>query len=395
MGYYSERSLDMIHYGKQLIERDDIDQVLSVLKSDFLTQGPQIPLFEGELARYVGSNFSVATNSATSALHIACLALGVGKGDILWTVPNSFVASANCGLYCGAEIDFVDIDPITLNMSVHSLAEKLRNAKERNQLPKVIVPVHFSGSPCDMKKINQLTQKYGVKIIEDASHALGAEYRQKKVGNCEYSDITVFSFHPVKIITTGEGGMATTNNENLFQRMQMFRSHGVTRTFENGSDNLNSPWYYEQKLLGYNYRITDIQAALGRTQLRKVDKFVASRKKIADRYISSFHKFDLTLPTVLSNEKSSWHLFPIQLNGCKNINNKIGVYEDFLTKGIRLNVHYIPIHTQPYYKSLGFKEGDFPVSESYYQRAFSLPIFPSMTDHEQLLVIEAVGEILN
>ena len=385
----------MIHYGKQLIERDDIDQVLSVLKSDFLTQGPQIPLFEGELARYVGSNFSVATNSATSALHIACLALGVGKGDILWTVPNSFVASANCGLYCGAEIDFVDIDPITLNMSVHSLAEKLRNAKERNQLPKVIVPVHFSGSPCDMKKINQLTQKYGVKIIEDASHALGAEYRQKKVGNCEYSDITVFSFHPVKIITTGEGGMATTNNENLFQRMQMFRSHGVTRTFENGSDNLNSPWYYEQKLLGYNYRITDIQAALGRTQLRKVDKFVASRKKIADRYISSFHKFDLTLPTVLSNEKSSWHLFPIQLNGCKNINNKIGVYEDFLTKGIRLNVHYIPIHTQPYYKSLGFKEGDFPVSESYYQRAFSLPIFPSMTDHEQLLVIEAVGEILN
>ena len=349
----------MINYGKQLIEKDDIDHVLSVLKSDFLTQGPQIPLFEEEFATYVSSKFSVAVNSATSALHIACLALGVKKGDIIWTVPNSFVASANCGLYCGAKVDFVDIDPITLNMSVSGLADKLKHAKEHNQLPKVIIPVHFSGASCDMQKIKELTQHYDIRIIEDASHAVGAEYRQKKVGSCEYSDVTVFSFHPVKIITTGEGGIATTNNEDLFQSMQMFRSHGVTRNVETEPQNPVLPWHYEQQLLGYNYRITDIQAALGRTQLRKVDKFVALRNKISNRYCSAFDQFDLTLPTVSPDAKSSWHLFPTQLNQSENIKNKKLVYDEFLKEGIRLNVHYIPIHTQPYTK-FRFRRRRFP-----------------------------------
>ena len=384
----------MINYGKQLIKHDDIEDVVSVLKSDFLTQGPQVPSFEAEFASFVGSKFGVASNSATSALHIACLALGLKEGDILWTVPNSFVASANCGLYCGAQVDFVDIDPQTLNMSVEALDKKLNQAERINKLPKVIVPVHFSGSPCDMQNIKSLVEDYNIRIIEDASHAVGSEYKQEKIGRCAYSDISVFSFHPVKIITTGEGGLATTNDENLFRRMQKFRSHGITRDIAKVSKHCSEPWYYEQHYLGYNYRLTDIQAALGRSQLKKTDKFISLRQKIAERYLDAFSQIDIALPYVDPQSRSSWHLFPIQLNAEKYVNRKIEIFHRFKENGIGLNVHYIPIHTQPYFQKLGFKKGDFPFSEQYYKRAFSLPIYPSMTDREQYHVISTCQKLL-
>ncbi|MEX1199299.1 MAG: UDP-4-amino-4,6-dideoxy-N-acetyl-beta-L-altrosamine transaminase [Methylophaga sp.] len=385
----------MIPYGRQNIDQRDIDAVVEVLRSDFLTQGPQVPLFEKTVADYCGASFGVAVNSATSALHIACLALGLGRGDYLWTSPNTFVASANCGLYCGAEVDFVDIDPCTYCMSVEALEQKLIEAKAQNRLPKILVPVHFAGQSCDMKRIHQLSLEYGFSVIEDASHAIGGRYLDKPIGNCEYSDIAVFSFHPVKIITTAEGGLATTNNAKLAEKMTLLRSHGITRNPEMMTKEPEGSWYYQQIELGFNYRMTDIQAALGSSQMQRIDKFVARRHELRTRYDELLKDFPVVLPTQSSDSYSALHLYPIQMELERLSKTRQQLFQDLRENGLGVNVHYIPVHTQPYYEKLGFKVGDFPNAEFYYERVISIPIFPAMTDAEQNQVVNILDEVIS
>ena len=380
----------MIPYGRQDISSEDIAAVVEVLQSDYLTQGPVIEKFEAIVTNYCSATFGVAVNSATSALHIACLALGLGKGDWLWTSPNTFVASANCGLYCGAQIDFVDIDPFTNNISVERLSEKLETARRENRLPKIVVPVHLCGTSCDMAAIKDLSVQYGFKIIEDASHAIGGRYRDEAIGNCRYSDITVFSFHPVKIVTTAEGGLATTNDANLAHRMRLFRSHGITRDPSFMTHEPDGPWYYQQIELGYNYRMTELQAALGISQMKRIDDFVARRHAIAQRYDGLLGGLPLTTPKIDPQCYSALHLYVIRLQTEQlNVTHR-QVFERLRELQIGVNLHYIPVHTQPYYQGLGHKSGDYPQAERYYAEAISLPVFATLTDKEVDIVVSAV-----
>jgi UDP-4-amino-4,6-dideoxy-N-acetyl-beta-L-altrosamine transaminase len=375
----------MIPYGRQDITEEDEQAVIAVLRSDFLTQGPQVPAFEGAIAQYVNAKHAVAVNSATSALHIACMALNLGKGDVLWTVPNSFVASANVGLYCGATVDFVDITPDTYVMCPDKLEAKLKKANTEGKLPKVIVPVHFAGQSCDMRRIGSLAVRYGIKVIEDASHAIGARYLGALVGNCAYSDIAVFSFHPVKIITTAEGGMATTQNAELAHRMELSRSHGVTRDADLMQNESEGGWYYEQVAFGYNYRMTELQAALGLSQMSRLDQFVARRNALAQRYDLLLQGLDVKTPAQASDSYSSYHLYPIQ------VDDRARVFAELRENGIGVNVHYIPIHRQPFYAAMGFHKGDFPVAENYYDNAISIPLYAGLSDADQDTVIEKLG----
>lgn len=383
----------MIPYGKQDINQSDIDSVISVLKSDFLTQGPKVPLFEQTIADYCGSEFSVAVSSATSALHIACLALDLGEGDYLWTSPNTFVASANCALYCGAKVDFVDIDPHTYNMCTEKLEEKLKQAKLNNKLPKIVIPVHFAGQSCDMKHIQQLSQEYGFKVIEDASHAIGGKYLNNPIGSCQYSDITVFSFHPVKIITTAEGGLATTNQAKLAERMNLFRSHGVTRDTNLMENQVDGEWCYQQVELGFNYRMTELQAALGISQMLRIDEFVKKRNKLQIRYHELLKGLPLECPFQSKESYSALHLYPVMFDLEKINKTRMQIFNELKEKGLGVNVHYIPVHTQPYYKKMGFSLGDFPEAELYYSKEISIPLFHGMTIVEQDRVISIVKEI--
>ena len=367
----------MIPYGRQDIIQSDIDAVISVLKSDFLTQGPKVPLFEDTVSRYCGSNHAVAVNSATSALHIACLSLGLGEGDILWTSPNSFVASANCGLYCKAKIDFVDIDEKTYNMSIEALEEKLIKAKIENKLPKIVIPVHFAGQSCNMKKIHSLSKDYGFRIIEDASHAIGGKYLDESIGCCKYSDITVFSFHPVKIITTAEGGLATTNDKNIAEKMKLLRSHGISRDENLFTSISEGDWYYQQLELGFNYRMTDLQAALGISQMNRLDEFVSIRHQLQKYYDGLLKDLDITIPFQNPDCYSALHLYPIQIKSCDKTRKQI--FQELRKNGVGVNVHYIPIYSQPYYQEIGFKKDDFPKTENYYKNTISIPIFTRLT----------------
>ncbi|MBD3821718.1 MAG: UDP-4-amino-4,6-dideoxy-N-acetyl-beta-L-altrosamine transaminase [Thiotrichales bacterium] len=384
----------MIPYGKQDINEADIEAVLEVLQSDFLTQGPQVPLFEKTVADYVKSEHAVAVNSATSALHIACLALGLGEGDYLWTSPNTFVASANCGLYCGASLDFVDIDPKTYNMCADKLEEKLIQAKQQNTLPKVVIPVHFAGQSCDMRRIHQLGQEYGFKIIEDASHAIGGKYLDKPIGGCQYSDITVFSFHPVKIITTAEGGLAMTNDPELAQKMQLLRSHGVTRDPQLMTKPAEGAWYYQQVDLGFNYRMTELQAALGTSQMSRLDEFVAKRHVLQVRYHALLADLPVVVPYQYPDSYSALHLYPIQIELEKVNQTHSQIFDAFREHGIGVNLHYIPVHTQPYYQKMGFKQGDFSNAEYYYSRALSIPMFHGLTFDMQDQVVDVLRKVL-
>lgn len=378
----------MIPYGRQEITQADIDAVVDVLQSDFLTQGPQVPRFEKAVAEHCNAAHALATNSATSALHIACLALGLGQDDRLWTTPVTFVASANCGLYCGAKVDFVDINPQTYNLCSSALESKLQNAEQEGLLPKVVVAVHLCGQPCDMEAIHDLSQRYGFKVIEDASHAIGGKYRGEPIGSCRYSDITVFSFHPVKIVTTAEGGMALTNNKELAQKMGLLRSHGITRDESLMTHEPDGPWYYQQIQLGFNYRMTELQAALGVSQMERLDAYVARRHEIAQRYNLLLKDLSVTLPWQHPDSYSGLHLYVIRVPGSKE--NHRTVFESLKGQGIGVNLHYIPVHTQPYYQEMGFREGDFPEAESYYGEAISLPMFPAMTEQQQDEVVEAL-----
>lgn len=382
----------MIPYGKQNINQDDIDAVIEVLKSDFITQGPKIPAFEQSVIDYTGALYATAANSATSALHIACLALGVGRDDIVWTSPITFVASANCALYCGAKVDFVDIDKKTYNMSTSVLEEKLIRASKQNKLPKVVIPVHLCGQSCDMETIKKLSDKYNFKIIEDASHAIGGKYKNEPVGNCTYSDITVFSFHPVKIITTAEGGLATTNNARLNERMNMFRSHGITRDEALMAEPSHGAWYYQQIELGFNYRMTDIQAALGVSQMKRLEQFIETRNKIADRYDDLLKNLPIDTPYQSKNCLSSRHLYVIKL---KNGEYRKQVFDQMRENGIGVNLHYVPVHLQPYYQKLGHKKGDYPEAEEYYSKAISIPLFADLPHDDQLEVVNALKKSLS
>lgn len=377
----------LIPYGKQNINDYDIAAVVKVLASDFLTQGPVVPEFEKALANYCGAKFGVAVNSATSALHLACLALGVGDGDLVWTTPISFVATANCAIYCGAKVDFVDIDPRTYNLSVERLVEKLEKAEKLGALPKVVIPVHLCGQSCDMVSIFELSQKYGFKIIEDASHALGGRYNDVPIGNCRYSDVTVFSFHPVKIITTGEGGCAMTNCSELAGKMARMRSHGITRDAAELVNIPDGPWYYEQIELGFNYRMTDIEAALGLSQLSRLDKFVEKRQLIASRYYEMLKDFPAETPYIEPENYSAMHLYVIRLK-LKDLGiSQREVFERLRINGIGVNLHYIPIYRHPYYSCKGYLTKDYPEAERYYSEAISLPIYPHLKPEEQMDVI--------
>ncbi len=384
----------MIPYGRQDITQADIDAVVAVLQSDFLTQGPMVPRFEQNVAQYVGASHALAVNSATSALHIACLALGLGPGDWLWTSPNTFVASANCGLYCGAQVDFVDIDPRTYNLCPQALARKLEQAEREGRLPTVVVPVHLCGQPCDMQAVHALSQRYGFKIIEDASHAIGGKYQGEFIGNCRYSDITVFSFHPVKIITTAEGGMALTNDAKLAERMGLLRSHGITRDPALMTKEMEGPWYYQQVELGYNYRMTDLQGALGASQMTRLDQYVARRHVLARRYDDLLAELPVTTPWQHPDSYSGLHLYVIRLQLDKIRKSHLQVFEALRAQEIIVNLHYIPVHTQPYYQKMGFRAGDFPQAESYYAEAISIPMYPTMTEAQQDEVVTALREIL-
>lgn len=381
-----------IPYGRQQIDEADVAAVVEVLKSEFLTQGPAGPAFEARVADYTGAACAVAVNSATSALHIACLSLGVGPGDWVWTSPITFVASANCALYCGAKVDFVDIDPKTCNLSVAHLAEKLNRADKAGRLPKVVIPVHLGGQPCEMEEIARLAQRYGIKIVEDGSHAVGARYKGEAVGNCRYSDIAVFSFHPVKIVTTAEGGMALTNDEALAECMALLRSHGVTRNPAQMRAQPHGPWYYEQVALGFNYRMTELQAALGLSQMGRVEEFVERRRVIARRYDEAFADLPLARPVQRSDVLSSWHLYIIRVTECASF-SRSDAFTALSEAGLGVNLHYIPVHLQPYYRDLGFQPGDFPNAETYYEEAISIPLHPGMADEDQARVIDAVRGI--
>ena len=385
----------MIPYGRQDIQEADLSAVLEVLQSDFLTQGPAVPQFEQAVALHCEAQHAVAVNSATSALHISLLALGVGPGDIVWTSTNTFVASANAALYCGAKVDFIDIDPSTYNMSVSALEQKLVLAEKNGLLPKVVIPVHLTGQSCDMRGVHNLAQHYGFKIVEDASHAIGGQYLGQPVGNCSYSDIAVFSFHPVKIITTAEGGVAVTNNAHLANQMGMYRSHGITRDPELMTQTPDGPWYYQQISLGYNYRMTDLQAALGVSQMQRLKAYVERRHIIADRYDRELLGLPLILPQQAEFSYSAFHLYVVRLD-LESISplTHADVFKSMRDFGILVNVHYIPVHTQPYYQALGFQWGDFPNAEAYYRSALSIPMFPLLSDGQQTEVISCLHKIL-
>lgn len=384
----------MIPYGRQDVNQADIDAVVEVLHSDFLTQGPVVPAFEKAVACYCGAQHAVAVNSATSALHIACLSLGVGKGDVVWTTPITFVASANCALYSGAQVDFVDIDLRSYNISVDRLAEKLSQAEKAGKLPKVVIPVHLCGQPCDMVGIHALSQRYGFKIIEDASHAIGGRYKDEPIGNCRYSDITVFSFHPVKIITTGEGGMALTNDARLVKQMQLLRSHGITRDESEMTHASDGPWYYQQIDLGFNYRMTDLQAALGLSQMQRLDEFVAKRHAIARRYDELLADLPLDTPWQHADSYSGLHLYVIRLKLNEIHKTHREVFDELRAAGIGVNLHYIPVHLQPYYERLGFSAGCCPVAEQYYSEVISLPMYPGLTEELQGEVVTALNLVI-
>lgn len=384
----------MIRYGQQDITQADIDAVVDVLRSVNLTQGPNIPKFEQSVLAHTGSTHAVAVNSATSALHIACLALDLGPGDLLWTTPNTFVATANCALYCGARVDFVDIEPRTYNLCPKALEDKLVEAEKVGRLPKIVVPVHHTGQPCDMEAIHALGQKYGFKVIEDASHAIGGRYKEEPIGNCRYSDITVFSFHPVKIITTAEGGMALTNNDELATRLGLLRSHGITREPALMTQPMDGPWYYQQVALGYNYRMTDMQAALGVSQINRLTHYVKRRHEIADYYNSLLADLPLNLPWQHPDGYSAYHLYVIRLQ-LENIGaSHLEVFEALRARDIMVNLHYIPVHTQPYYQKMGFRNGDFPEAERYYREAISIPMHPTLTHAELDEIVGTLKQIL-
>lgn len=385
----------LIPYGRQDISQQDIDAVVDVLHSDFLTQGPQVPAFEQLVMNACGADYAVAVNSATSALHIACLALGLQDGDWLWTTPNTFVASANCGLYCGAKVDFVDIDPRTYNLCAVALEKKLIAAKKVGKLPRVVIPVHFSGQPCDMQAIHTLSQRYSFKIIEDASHGIGGRYQGEPIGNGRYSDITVFSFHPVKIITTGEGGMALTNHKELADSMLLFRSHGITRDERLMTQPVEGLWYYEQVALGFNYRMTDIQAALGVSQMQRLYCFVTRRHELAKRYHQLLQDLPISLPWQRADSYSGMHLYVIRLQLDNIHKTHVEIFEGMRAAGILVNVHYIPVHLQPYYKNMGFVQGQFPYAEQYYKEAISLPMYPTLTNEQQDKVVTTLRELLS
>ena len=384
----------MIPYGKQDINQADIDSVVNILKSEFLTQGPQVPLFEKNVSDYCGVSSAVAVNSATSALHVACLALGLDKGDWLWTSPNTFVASANCALYCGANVDFVDIDPKTYNLCAKELEKKLIQARKNNNLPKIVIPVHFAGQSCNMEKISSLSKEYGFSIIEDASHAIGGKYQDKSIGCCQYSDITVFSFHPVKIITTAEGGLATTNDDSLADKMKSLRSHGITRDTSLMTSVSEGDWYYQQIDLGFNYRMTELQAALGLSQMKRLDEFVARRHECKEYYDELLDNVSIVTPFQSPDCYSSLHLYPILLKKGRIKKSRQQVFKELRTSGIGVNVHYIPVHMQPYYKDQGFKKGDFPNSENYYKSVISIPLFQSLKKEMQDNVVFNLQRIL-
>ena len=385
----------MIPYGRQEITQDDIDAVTAVLRSDFLTQGPTVPRFESAVSAYCGAEHAVATNSATSALHIACLALGLGPGDWLWTSPISFVASANCGLYCGAQVDFVDIDARTHNLDPKALEAKLIDAERHGRLPKIVVPVHFGGQSCDMRSIRALSRKYGFSVIEDASHAIGGQYLGDPIGNCRFSDITVFSFHPVKIITAGEGGMALTNSPGLAESMSLARAHGITRDPARMTHASDGPWYYQQIALGYNYRMTDVQAALGVSQLGRIEQYVATRRELAGRYDGLLQDKPLTTPWRDPNAGSAMHLYVVRLHLDRIKNGRLEVFNFLRDRGIGVNVLYIPIHTQPYFRNLGTTVRKLPEAERYYKEALTLPLYPILEEQEQDLVVEALTAALS
>jgi UDP-4-amino-4,6-dideoxy-N-acetyl-beta-L-altrosamine transaminase len=384
----------MIPYGRQEITQADIDAVVHVLQSDFLTQGPMVPRFENTVAHHVGARHAVAVNSATSALHLACLALGLRPGDWLWTSPITFVASANCALYCGAQVDFVDIDPQTYNMSVERLAEKLAIAEKIGKLPKIVVPVHMCGQPCDMAGIHALSRKYGFRIVEDASHAIGSKYKGEPIGNGRYSDITVFSFHPVKIITTGEGGLAVANDAQIAERMALLRSHGITRDPTRMTHEPDGGWYYQQIDLGFNYRMTEMQAALGLSQMARIEEYVASRHALARDYETKLAELPVTTPWQHPDGYSGLHLYVIRLQLARIDKSHREVFDTLRESGIGVNLHYIPVHRQPYYQRLGFNLGDYPESERYYAEAISLPMYSALTRRQQDTVVVALGQAL-
>ncbi len=382
----------MIPYGKQDISEDDIKSVIKVLRSDFLTQGKQVPFFEGSIKDYCNVNYSTAFNSATSALHASCLALGLTKGDILWTSPISFVASANCGIYCGAKVDFVDINPNTYNICVEELENKLIVSKKLDKLPKILVAVHLAGQSCDMKRIRELSKEYNFYVIEDASHALGAIYLKNIVGSCKYSDITIFSFHPVKMITTGEGGIATTNSTQIDKKLKLIRTHGITKNQNEFESSSKGKWFYEQQILGFNFRMNDIEAALGISQLKRLKDFLDKRNNIAKKYFENLSDLPIKLPTISKFNYCSYHLYVIRVNNDpdKDLRNKL--FDYFRENNIFCNIHYIPIHFQPFFKKFGFKRGDFPSAEKYYEEAISLPIYSKLKVDEQNYIIKKLSD---
>jgi len=383
----------VIPYGRQSIDQSDIDAVVVTLRSDHLTQGPAVPAFEAAVAGHCGVAHAVAVNSATSALHLACLALGVGEGDIVWTSPITFVASANCALYCGASVDFVDIAPSTYNLSAAALERKLDGAEKLGRLPKVVIPVHMCGQSCDMAAIHALGRRYGFRIIEDASHAIGGKYQAMPVGRCKFSDITVFSFHPVKIITTGEGGMGVTNDAGLADTMRRLRSHGITREADEMTHPPDGPWYYQQLDLGFNYRMTDIQAALGTSQMEKLEEFVSARISLARRYDTLLSELPLLVPRQHPDALSAWHLYVIRLDlaACKD--SHAGIFQKLREAGIGVNLHYIPVYLQPYYQRLGFHQGHCPEAERYYAEAVSLPMYSGLTEAQQDKVVDTLQRV--
>ncbi len=383
-----------IPYAHQTITDRDIQAVVAALKSDWLTQGPAIEQFEKTVADYCNVKYAVAVNSATSALHLACLAAGLGRSDILWTSPNTFVASANCGRYCGADVDFVDIDPCTYNLSVSALEKKLLRAAQDNRLPKILIPVHFAGQSCEMAPIADLARRFGVMVIEDASHAIGGRYRERKIGCCTFSDMTIFSFHPVKIITTGEGGMVLTNRQDFYEKLIRLRSHGITRDPSRMQEKSHGPWYYQQIELGFNFRITDIQAALGNSQMAQLDQFIERRRYLAGRYQNALKDMPLTLPWQQNDTDSAWHLYVIRLRLDSLAKTHEQIFSALRSAGIQVNLHYIPVHTQPYYLQLGFKWGDFPQSEQYYREAISLPMYYGLTEQQQDYVVDTLKKAM-